>query len=54
MGKRGLMCTETKMEQAVETGCFGGEREGAKTDGTLGIRLTPKSVSAVFLMCRRL
>lgn len=35
-------------------GVQGGGMGGTKTDGTLGIQLSPKSVSAVFLMCTRL
>lgn len=51
------MCRETKMEKTGE----GWERRErklergvTKADGTLGIRLSLKSVSAVFLMCTRL
>ena len=53
----GGMCRETKMEKAGE----GWERRERKlergvtqADGTLGIHLSLKSVSAVFLMCTRL
>lgn len=52
------MRRETKMEKARE-GWERGERGNwrggvTKTDGTLGIHLSLKSVSAVFLMCTRL
>lgn len=53
------MRRETKMEKARE-GWERGERGNwrgggvTKTDGTLGIHLSLKSVSAVFLMCARL
>jgi len=54
------MWRDTKMEK-VEWDGRGEERRErklergvTKTDGTLGIHLTLKSVSAVFLMCTRL
>lgn len=52
-GENGGMCIETKKEEGWERGNWKG---GGATlaDGTLGIRLSLKSVSAVFLMCTRL
>lgn len=46
------MCIETKTEEGWERGNWKGGVTLA--DGTLGIRLALKSVSAVFLMCARL
>ena len=52
------MCRETKMERdgREERERERGNRRGGvtKADGTLGIHLSLKSVSAVFLMCTRL
>lgn len=53
----GGMCRETKMENAGEVWERRErklERGVTQADGTLGIHLSLKSVSAVFLMCTRL
>lgn len=50
--ENGGMCIETKTEEGWERGNWKGGATLA--DGTLGIRLSLKSVSAVFLMCTRL